>query len=58
MDERLSCYALIARASIDVTIPLLIRVFSQRVARLNQVGFIFEESAGSSVHFFLMIIKN
>ncbi|XP_029124610.1 exportin-4 [Cajanus cajan] len=36
MDERLSCYALIARASIDVTIPLLVRVFSERVARLNQ----------------------
>ncbi|XP_014491561.1 exportin-4 isoform X1 [Vigna radiata var. radiata] len=36
MDERLSCYALIARASIDVTIPLLLRVFSERVARLNQ----------------------
>lgn len=42
MDERLSCYALIARASIDVTIPLLIRVFSERVGHLNQVGFIFE----------------
>ncbi|KAG5044423.1 hypothetical protein JHK87_008338 [Glycine soja] len=36
MDERLSCYALIARASIDVTIPLLIRVFSERVGHLNQ----------------------
>ncbi|TKY61337.1 Exportin-4 protein [Spatholobus suberectus] len=36
MDERLSCYALIARASIDVTIPFLMRVFSERVARLNQ----------------------
>ncbi|XP_027349597.1 exportin-4 isoform X2 [Abrus precatorius] len=36
MDERLSSYALIARASIDVTIPLLMRVFSERVARLNQ----------------------
>ncbi|KAL3030626.1 hypothetical protein AAZX31_03G230100 [Glycine max] len=37
MDERLSCYALIARASIDVTIPLLIRVFSERVGHLNQM---------------------
>ncbi|KAK7337953.1 hypothetical protein VNO77_18547 [Canavalia gladiata] len=36
MDERLSSYALIARASIDVTIPLLMRVFSERVAHLNQ----------------------
>ncbi|KAK7397353.1 hypothetical protein VNO78_18522 [Psophocarpus tetragonolobus] len=36
MDERLSCYALIARASVDVTIPLFIRAFSERVACLNQ----------------------
>ncbi|KAK7258637.1 hypothetical protein RIF29_24218 [Crotalaria pallida] len=36
MDERLSSYALIARASVDVTIPMLVRVFSERVARLNQ----------------------
>ncbi|KAG4928955.1 hypothetical protein JHK85_055441 [Glycine max] len=36
MDERLSCYALIARASVNVTIPLLIRVFSERVGCLNQ----------------------
>lgn len=44
MDERLSSYALIARAAIDVTIPLLMRVFSERVARLNQVGFVIEDS--------------
>lgn len=37
MDERLSSYALIARAAIDVTIPLLIRLFSERFARLYQV---------------------
>ncbi|KAG4916985.1 hypothetical protein JHK87_054542 [Glycine soja] len=36
MDERLSCYALIARASVNVTIPLLIRVFSERVGCLSQ----------------------
>ncbi|KAI4350108.1 hypothetical protein L6164_010625 [Bauhinia variegata] len=36
MDERLSSYGLIARAAIDVTIPLLIRLFSERVARLNE----------------------
>ncbi|XP_061366360.1 uncharacterized protein LOC133309585 isoform X2 [Gastrolobium bilobum] len=36
MDERLSSYALIARASVDVTIPLLMRVFSERVGHLNQ----------------------
>ncbi|KAE8009944.1 hypothetical protein FH972_006349 [Carpinus fangiana] len=36
MDERLSSYALIARAAIDVTIPLLMKLFSERVSRLNQ----------------------
>ncbi|KAK7285878.1 hypothetical protein RJT34_20662 [Clitoria ternatea] len=36
MDERLSSYALIARASIDVSIPFLLRLFSERVARLSQ----------------------
>lgn len=37
MDERLSSYALIARAAIDVTIPLLTRLFSEHFARLHQV---------------------
>ncbi|KAF3452354.1 hypothetical protein FNV43_RR02787 [Rhamnella rubrinervis] len=36
MDERLSSYALIGRAAIDVTIPLLSRLFSERFLRLNQ----------------------
>ncbi|KAG4189287.1 hypothetical protein ERO13_A08G217300v2 [Gossypium hirsutum] len=36
MDERLSSYALIARAAIDVTIPLLTRLFSEHFARLHQ----------------------
>ncbi|MED6185122.1 hypothetical protein PIB30_053961 [Stylosanthes scabra] len=36
MDERLSSYSLIARASVDVSIPFLHSVFSERVARLNQ----------------------
>ncbi|XVE62729.1 hypothetical protein DITRI_Ditri06bG0142700 [Diplodiscus trichospermus] len=36
MDERLSSYALIARAAIDVTIPLLTRMFAERFARLYQ----------------------
>ncbi|XP_059628544.1 uncharacterized protein LOC132271236 isoform X3 [Cornus florida] len=36
MDERLSSYALIARAAIDVAIPLLTRLFSERFARLHQ----------------------
>lgn len=36
MDERLSSYALIARAAVDVTIPLLTGLFSERFARLHQ----------------------
>ncbi|XP_054800845.1 uncharacterized protein LOC129304991 isoform X2 [Prosopis cineraria] len=36
MDERLSSYALIARAAVDATIPMLTRLFSERVRRLNQ----------------------
>ncbi|XP_028770687.1 LOW QUALITY PROTEIN: exportin-4 [Neltuma alba] len=36
MDERLSSYALIARTAVDATIPLLTRLFSERVACLNQ----------------------
>lgn len=37
MDERLSSYALIARAAIDVTVPLLTGHFSERFVRLHQV---------------------
>ncbi|CAB4316460.1 unnamed protein product [Prunus armeniaca] len=36
LDERLSSYALIARAAIDVTIPLLTRLFTERFERLSQ----------------------
>ncbi|XP_030503962.2 uncharacterized protein LOC115719167 isoform X1 [Cannabis sativa] len=36
MDERLGSYALIARAAIDVTIPLLTTLFSERFARLTK----------------------
>lgn len=36
MDERLSSYALIARAAIDITIPILTRLLSERFARLYQ----------------------
>ncbi|XP_068654484.1 uncharacterized protein [Aristolochia californica] len=35
-DERLSSYALIARAAADATIPLLIRLFSERYSLLHQ----------------------
>ncbi|KAM3305993.1 exportin-4 isoform X1 [Capsicum chacoense] len=36
MDERLSSYALIARAAINVTVPLLTSLFSEKFARLQQ----------------------
>ncbi|XP_022746625.1 exportin-4-like isoform X2 [Durio zibethinus] len=36
MDGRLISYALIARGAIDVTIPLLTRLFSERFERLHQ----------------------
>nr|XP_027104621.1 exportin-4-like isoform X1 [Coffea arabica] len=36
MDERLSSYALVARAALDATVPLLVRLFSERFARLHQ----------------------
>ncbi|KAK0602071.1 hypothetical protein LWI29_030074 [Acer saccharum] len=36
MDERLSSYALIARAAIDASVPLLTRLFSERFERLHQ----------------------
>ncbi|XP_024025186.1 exportin-4 [Morus notabilis] len=36
MDERLSSYALIARAASDVTIPFLIEVFAKGFARITQ----------------------
>ena len=39
MDERLSSYALIARAAVDVAIPLLTGLFTERFARLHQVLF-------------------
>lgn len=37
LDERLSSYALIARTAIEVTVPFLTRLFSERFERLNQV---------------------
>ncbi|KAL8130523.1 hypothetical protein V2J09_019678 [Rumex salicifolius] len=36
MDERLSSYGLIARASVERSVPLLTRVFLERFARLQQ----------------------
>ncbi|XP_043688810.1 exportin-4 isoform X3 [Telopea speciosissima] len=35
MDERLSSYALLARAAVDVTIPLLTKLFSERFTLLH-----------------------
>lgn len=46
MDERLSTYALIARAAIDNTVPFLTRLFTERFARLHQVHNCFEISSG------------
>ncbi|KAL6142910.1 hypothetical protein ACLB2K_061185 [Fragaria x ananassa] len=41
LDERLGSYALIGRTAIEVTVPFLIRLFSERFERLNQGrGFI------------------
>ncbi|KAK7827203.1 exportin-4 [Quercus suber] len=54
MDERLSSYALIARAAIHVAIPLLTRLFSERFARLNQVPYAiqtyFTDNMGADEH--------
>ncbi|XP_022158370.1 exportin-4 isoform X3 [Momordica charantia] len=36
MDERLSAYALIARAAINVTVPFLIGLFTERLSKLNK----------------------
>ncbi|VFQ81253.1 unnamed protein product [Cuscuta campestris] len=36
MDERLSTYGLIARAAADISVPLLIRLFSECCTRLHQ----------------------
>uniref|UniRef100_A0A7N0ZUX4 Exportin-4 n=1 Tax=Kalanchoe fedtschenkoi TaxID=63787 RepID=A0A7N0ZUX4_KALFE len=38
MDERLSSYALIARAAIEFSIPMLTRLFSDLISRLLQAG--------------------
>lgn len=37
MDERLSSYGLIARASIEYSVPLLTKLFSERVNQLHQI---------------------
>ncbi|KAK8956358.1 hypothetical protein KSP40_PGU008631 [Platanthera guangdongensis] len=36
-DERLGSYAVIARATADITIPFLLMVFSQHISHLNQI---------------------
>lgn len=38
LDERLGSYALIGRTAIEVTVPFLTRLFSERFERLNQVN--------------------
>lgn len=39
MDERLSSYALIARAALGATVPLVTKLFSERIMMLHQVLF-------------------
>uniref|UniRef100_A0A2P2MR29 Uncharacterized protein MANES_09G147900 n=1 Tax=Rhizophora mucronata TaxID=61149 RepID=A0A2P2MR29_RHIMU len=56
MDERLSSYALIARAAVDVTIPLLTRLFSERFARLHQGRGIIDPTATLEELYSLLLI--
>jgi len=60
MDERLNSYAFIARAAIDVAIPLLTRLFSERFAALHQVLLIiiFEEYFWWNLFFVCIIGRN
>ena len=51
MDERLSSYGLIARASIEYSIPLLTKLFSERFAQLHQV-LVLISSLGQVTHLF------
>ncbi|KAE8653609.1 hypothetical protein Csa_007263 [Cucumis sativus] len=57
MDERLSAYALIARAAINVTVPFLIRLFSERLSKLNQGrGIIDPTETLEEIYSLLLII--
>ncbi|XP_062084394.1 uncharacterized protein LOC133790677 isoform X2 [Humulus lupulus] len=56
MDERLSSYALIARAAIDVTIPFLTRLFSERFARLTKGRGIVDQTETLEEIYSLLLI--
>ncbi|KAB1202538.1 Exportin-4 [Morella rubra] len=57
MDERLSSYALIARAAIDATIPLLVRLFSERFTQLAQARGLYIQLKlwRKFIHFYLLL---
>lgn len=62
LDERLSSYALIARTAIEVTVPFLTRLYSERFERLNQVNAncllcihffsVYNKAQGNGITFF------
>ncbi|XP_024988804.1 exportin-4-like isoform X2 [Cynara cardunculus var. scolymus] len=56
MDERLSSYALIARAAIDVTIPFLTGLLSERFARLHQGSAINDPTTTMEELYSLLLI--
>ncbi|KAM0005333.1 putative armadillo-like helical, exportin [Helianthus debilis subsp. tardiflorus] len=56
MDERLSSYALIARAAINVTIPFLTGLFSERFSRLHQGNGITDPTTTMEELYSLLLI--
>ncbi|XP_071700961.1 uncharacterized protein [Rutidosis leptorrhynchoides] len=56
MDERLSSYALIARTAIDVTVPFLTGLFSERFARLHQGNGILDPTTTMEELYSLLLI--
>ncbi|KAF8017869.1 hypothetical protein BT93_H2928 [Corymbia citriodora subsp. variegata] len=56
MDERLSSYALIARAAIDFAIPLLTRHCTERFSRLHQGGGSFDPTETLEELYSLLLI--
>ncbi|XP_030472181.1 uncharacterized protein LOC115690086 isoform X2 [Syzygium oleosum] len=56
MDERLSSYALIGRAAIDVAIPLLTRHCTERFSRLHQGGGSFDPTETLEELYSLLLI--
>lgn len=56
MDERLSSYGLIARASIECSVPLLTKLFSERFQQLYQVRGVSDPTAVLEEVFSLLLI--